>query len=321
MSYSVQFVHDVCRHLLNLPCMLTGGQNFRWKERSLNQYIGVIRNYIVEVEQKQTQCCFKLTSNVKIEENTAQELITDYLQLQFPIEKYYKLWSEADPKHFKTKAEKLPGVRMLRQDPFENVISFICSQNNNISRISQLVNKVCTNFGKFIAHVDGTDFYSFPTLEELLEVKELEKKLRDLSFGYRAAYIAKTVQFLSKQETKGDFWLNSLRGLPYDEAKQQLLLLPGIGPKIAQRDYGFSKGQRSASLTAAKYTAITEFFQDLFGDHAGWAHTVLFCSDLRVVPGKRQLEEIDPNIHKTEEITNKLIKTDGENVKKEPSLS
>jgi len=209
---------------------------------------------------------------------------------------------------------------MLRQDPFENLMSFICSQNNNISRISQLVEKLCTNFGTFIANVDGNDYYAFPTIGDLLEVKDLERRLRDLSFGYRAAYIAKAVQFINKQEPKGDMWLHNLRDLTYEETKPMLLQIPGVGPKvadcislmsldktnavpvdthvlqIAQRDYGVNKGQKSSSLTTAKYNAISEFFQSLFGDHAGWAHTVLFCSDLRVVPGKRQLDTIDPNI-------------------------
>lgn len=277
------------------------------KSHSLT-FVGVLRQWIVEIEQMEKCCHVQVHSHCK-QELDPRSVIEEYLQVHFPIRDYYAQWSSADVKQFARKATLLPGVRMLKQDPFENVISFICSQNNNISRIGQLVSKVCKNYGTFIGNIHGEDYYSFPTLSDLLKVGNLESELRALSFGYRAAYIAKAVTFLSKQEPDGTGWLLGLRQVPYEEAKRSLLQIPGIGPKVADcvclmslekhnavpvdthvlqialRDYSIPGLKSKSSLTNNTYNQITTFFQNLFGEHAGWAHTVLFCADLRVVPG------------------------------------
>lgn len=123
-----------------------------------------------------------------------------------------KQWSEQDP-IFRDKSANCKGVRVLRVDPLEALISFICSANNNISRITQMVHSLCSHFGQHIATVDGQHYYSFPTLESLHRT-DCETQLRSLGFGYRAKYIDRCVhQILDRG---GEQWLHSLRNLEYE---------------------------------------------------------------------------------------------------------
>lgn len=142
---------------------------------------------------------------------------------------------------------------MLNQPAWEALVAFICSSNNNISRISQMVHKLCTNYGPFIASLDGADYHDFPTPEQLA-VDGVEEKLRGLGFGYRAKYIADTARIIVQERPRG--WLDSLRNPKspalegigslqsagkeegkepptYKSAHEALLTLTGVGPKVA----------------------------------------------------------------------------------------
>ncbi|KAJ6164383.1 8-oxoguanine DNA glycosylase N-terminal [Penicillium chermesinum] len=242
-------------------------------------------------------------------------IVKHYFHLSSNLADLYAQWSSHDP-NFKKKASQFTGIRILRQDPWEALVSFICSSNNNIARISQMVEKLCVNYGPFVANVDGRAYHDFPS-PEALAVQGVESKLRTLGFGYRARYIYQTAVMVSQEREKG--WLESLcnpeapafGGEPkagaemrpegregYREAHEQLLELQGVGPKvsdcvclmglgwgrviwqIAQRDYRFGKGSRK-SLTKATYDAVGNHFRKLWGQEAGWAHSVLFTADLR----------------------------------------
>ena len=103
------------------------------------------------------------------------------------LEVLYQTWAASDPL-FAEVAEKYPGVRILRQDPVENVFSFICSANNHISRISSMVESLCTEWGESLACYEGKEYFAFPPIEKLAE-EGVEARLRELGFGYRAKYI------------------------------------------------------------------------------------------------------------------------------------
>ncbi|GLI79104.1 8-oxoguanine glycosylase ogg1 [Penicillium ochrochloron] len=248
-------------------------------------------------------------------------IIKHYLNLSSNLSNLYTQWSAQDP-NFKKKAAQFTGIRILRQDAWEALVSFICSSNNNISRISQMVEKLCLNYGPFIAKVGERSYHDFPT-PEALAGKDVESNLRTLGFGYRAKYIYQTAVMVSQEREKG--WLDSLcnpespafgaEAKPGDEMKpegrqgyrdahEKLLELQGVGPKvsdcvclmglgwgesvpvdthvwqIAQRDYRFGKSSHK-SLTKATYDAVANHFRKLWGQEAGWAHSVLFTADLR----------------------------------------
>jgi N-glycosylase/DNA lyase len=226
-------------------------------------------------------------------------ILNDYFQLAVNLKELYSTWSEVDD-NFKSVAEKFPGVRILRQDPVENLLSFICSSNNNISRISGMVENLCVHFGEPVTEVDGQMHYAVPSIEKLAQ-PGVEETLRKLGFGYRARFIVKSCQKMLEKEPG---WLVGLRERPYEEAKEELMGLPGVGPKVADCVCLMSLDKmgalpvdthvwqitaskylkhlnRTKSLTPTVYSEIGDFYRKRFGDYAGWAHSVLFTADLK----------------------------------------
>ncbi|PWN33601.1 DNA glycosylase, partial [Meira miltonrushii] len=264
-----------------------------------------------------------------IEVQTAAWL-NDYLNLDVPLASLYEEWSEKD-KVFARFAKRFGGVRMLRQDPWETLCAFICSSNNNIARIGQMVQNLCTHFSHPMATVTypppptevfaGDEevqampttitYFPFPSVERLAE-KDVDAKLRKLSFGYRAPYIQDTARLLldtvasSKKETDGIAYdspyqyLHSLRTMDYPSARQELIRCPGVGPKVADcillmamdqpssipvDRHVFQFAERWYKIRTKGghkgYEHIADTFRKLWGPYAGWAHSVLFTADLR----------------------------------------
>ncbi|WAR32002.1 OGG1-like protein, partial [Mya arenaria] len=120
-------------------------------------------------------------------QKTDLNILRDYLQLNVSLENMYELWSESD-ENFRNVARTFTGIRMLRQDPIECLFSFICSSNNNISRITSMVEKLASNYGEKIMELDGQEYFSFPQVSSLAK-DGVEERLRTLGFGYRAKYI------------------------------------------------------------------------------------------------------------------------------------
>lgn len=248
---------------------------------------------------------------------------------------------------------------MLNQDAWEALVGFICSSNNNISRISQMVHKLCLHYGPYIGSVAGEPFHDFPTPASLTD-PGVEAHLRSLGFGYRARYIAETARNIAKDRPAG--WLHGLRNpasiawgatiLPkveavdidekddqqhvatYKHAHEQLLQLTGVGPKvadcvclmglgwgeavpvdthvwqIAMRDYKFGGKSKNKTLTKALYDAVGEHFRSLWGEQAGWAHSVLFTADLKAFSeqGAEKIEkEEDSKVIKVEAVEGVLV--------------
>ena len=159
-----------------------------------------------------------------------QDILHDYFQLNVNVTDLYKTWCSKD-KAFEKVAEHVTGVRTLRQDPVENLFSFICSSNNHITRIGSMVEKLCDNYGEKVMELDGKTYFSFPTIESLAATG-VEEKLRQLGFGYRAKYINQSAQHIHNDKG-GVEWLFSLREKPYGEAKAELMKLHGVGAKVS----------------------------------------------------------------------------------------
>ncbi|XP_052576140.1 N-glycosylase/DNA lyase isoform X9 [Peromyscus californicus insignis] len=197
-----------------------------------------------------------------------------------------------------------PGVRLLRQDPTECLFSFICSSNNNIARITSMVERLCQAFGPRLIQLDDVTYHGFPSLQALAG-PEVEAHLRKLGLGYRARYVCASAKAIL-EEHGGPAWLQQLRAAPYEDAHKALYTLPGVGTKvadciclmaldkpqavpvdvhvwqIAQRDYGWHPNTSQAkgpSPLANK--ELGNFFRNLWGPYAGWAQAVLFSADLR----------------------------------------
>lgn len=180
---------------VRLDITLKCGQSFRWKlleqeEKSKSGekfYIGVVRQRVWVVGRDGEDLLYSCVNSTEEEEAKLKMELEDYLQLKVGLAALYHTWAAADPL-FAEVAEKYPGVRILRQDPVENVFSFICSANNHISRISSMVESLCTEWGESLACYEGKEYFAFPPIEKLAE-EGVEARLRELGFGYRAKYI------------------------------------------------------------------------------------------------------------------------------------
>ncbi|XP_040214961.1 N-glycosylase/DNA lyase [Rana temporaria] len=229
------------------------------------------------------------------------ETLEDYFQLHLRLQDLYKQWGESDT-NFQKIAREFSGIRILRQDPVECLFSFICTSNNHISRITGMIERVCSTLGRRLCRLDSVDYYSFPSLQALA-ANDTEIKLRNLGFGYRAKFVSQSARTILHKH--GLDWLEGLRHVPYEEAKKALCDLPGVGAKIAdcvclmaldkpeavpvdthvwqiaKRDYLPQLGQGNKSITERVYREIGDYFRNLWGPYAGWAQGVLFCSDLK----------------------------------------
>lgn len=209
---------------------------------------------ILSLYQDPEQLYYKSTfpankSNRAAAEDDTLPLIKHYLNLTPNLTNLYAEWSAADA-NFNKKAPKFTGIRVLKQDAWEALVGFICSSNNNIIRISQMVDKLCKNYGPLIGQIDEEAYYDFPVPAALAK-PEVEQKLRELGFGYRAKYLYRTACMIVEKE---DGWLDSLRnpespvlGIKpesagkwanegregYRAAHEELLALQGVGPKVA----------------------------------------------------------------------------------------
>ncbi|KPM35489.1 hypothetical protein AK830_g11088 [Neonectria ditissima] len=329
------------------------GQSFRWRQIN-DEWICTLHGRILSLKQDSTHLHYKvtwpekqLTPSASVEDDPlttddTEAFLRHYFSLNLDLESLYTQWSQADP-NFRKRAPKFMGVRILSQDAWEALLCFICSSNNNISRISQMAHKLCKYYGPLIGHIGDEAFYDFPTPDALTGDK-VESHLRELGFGYRAKYIAETARIVA-EEKPGD-WLETLRNpenqgfntpqvpedqhVSYKEAHEQLLALKGVGPKvadcvclmglgwgesvpvdthvwqIAQRDYKFGK-TKTKTFNKAMYDAVGDHFRALWGKYAGWAHSVLFTADLREFSDRTTKKEETHVVKVKEEIVEEDI--------------
>ncbi|OBZ87276.1 N-glycosylase/DNA lyase [Choanephora cucurbitarum] len=311
------------------------GQSFRWKQIQDN-WISVLHGRLVVLKETPSSILYGYQDT--LHQDAVQD-IKDYFQLdRVSLEACYSRWSALDS-NFAKKALQFQGIRMLRQDPWENLISFICSSNNNIARITQMIDKLCSHYGQKIGEYEDQSFYEFPTLDALTD-PSTESTLRQLGFGYRAKFIANAAKKLKEDHPDlGEKWLYTLRDVSYSEAKEALMEFQGVGPKVADcvclmsldhsesipvdthvwqialRDYGF-KSKKVKTLNQKLYVEVGDHFRVLFGDYSGWAHSVLFTADLKgfekKTVEKRKVSIDDVKVEEQITIKEKRIKKEEE---------
>lgn len=249
---------------LDLERTLLGGQSFRWTKSHLESrpiFTGVIRDKILQLWRISPETiAFKSLNIAKtnISQHEIQcelkEILRDYFQLRYNLKELYMEWSSKD-KHLGECCKELKGFRILRQDPVENVFSFICATNNNIKRITQMVDNLCRRFGPILDTKSDNSvnsdrskanrmkvsiydcFHSFPSVERLAEPDVFDCLRHELGFGYRAKFVTETARQLielgQKNSMKPRDYLLSLRLLPYKETCKKLMQFQGIGRKVA----------------------------------------------------------------------------------------
>ncbi|XP_072454655.1 N-glycosylase/DNA lyase isoform X1 [Notamacropus eugenii] len=282
------------RSELDLDLVLSSGQSFSWRQQNPGHWTGVLDGRLWTLTQADGHLHYTVYGEPA--GPGAPQTLRRFFQLHIRLSDLYRRWASADP-HFREVAPRFPGVRLLRLDPVECLFSFICSSNNHISRITGMVQRLCQHLGPPLGRLDGVSYHGFPSLQALAKA-EVESQLRELGFGYRARFVSESARTILN-EWGGPSWLQQLRSVSYEEAQQNLCLLPGVGVKVADcvclmaldkpqavpvdvhvwniacRDYGWqpiSRGQKSLSQKASK--ELGDFFRSLWGPYAGWTQAV-----------------------------------------------
>ncbi|KAJ2552521.1 8-oxoguanine glycosylase ogg1 [Coemansia sp. RSA 1933] len=221
---------------LRLDQTLMCGQAFRWKPTGESEWTCALWDTVVDLKQTPETVLYRSlghrTSGYSMKpEHLACEL-HGYFQLDETLESLCDRWASVDPDFDKLRRTQL-GVRALRQPVVENMFTFIASSNNNIKRITMLIDKLCQRYGHPIDTTKGT-FYTFPRVQDIAVDKNIEDTFTRLGFGYRAKYYAKTVERLLAEHEDPEQYLFGLRASPsWEHAKAQLMQFNGIGPKVA----------------------------------------------------------------------------------------
>ena len=272
----------------DLSFTLCCGQAFRWDKRGKWWY-GVVGEHALKIRQ---------IGNVLEFENIDAGFVRTYFGLDDDL---LKILSQIrKDTHIMQAIEAFKGLRILRQDPWESLISYICATYKNIQAIKQMLSNLCKKFGDRI-NFDGYDFYTFPTPEML--AKATAEESAKCGLGYRAKYVPKT----AKMVYENDFEFEGLRKIAYEKAKEELLNFSGVGLKVADCVLLFSLGKLEAfpvdvwikrvilkyyashfpkefigkisskkSLTSSEYERLSLFGRRYFGKYAGYAQEYLY---------------------------------------------
>lgn len=151
----------------------------------------------------------------------------NYFDLDYDYGRIVREITSADDEFLKEAVSYGKGIRILRQEPFEMIISFIISQNKNIPAIKSCIEAICRSFGQKLISSDGTVYYSFPDAAVLAAANREE--LRALKTGYRDEYIIRAAKAVSE----GELDIKELYGCGYEQAVKSLKQVHGIGDKVA----------------------------------------------------------------------------------------
>lgn len=206
-------------------------QCFRWEKQKDGSYTGIFNNNVLNVNKIDNDIIFK-----GICENNIKEVCTEYFDLARNYEDIKLELSKVDD-NLRKSIDYGEGIRILNQDLWETIISFIISANNNIPRIKGIINRLSEKFGSKIEW-DGDTYYTFPTVQQLARASVQD--LRSLGLGFRDVRVYETTKMILNKEVD----LDKMYEEDTNKAKESLLTLSGVGPKVADCILLFSKLKR-----------------------------------------------------------------------------
>ncbi len=265
------------------------GQSFRWRSEPDGSYTGVVGGEVFNVRKEQGSIIIQASSQ------GLNEDIIRYLDVERNYGEIKDRLSE-DPVLRKA-VEFGQGIRILKQEHWECLASFIISANNRIPMIMKSVENISRDYGKPI-EFNGKTYYSFPGPKKLKDVEE--EKLTLCGVGFRCKYI----KHASRMVSEGEVDLDALENMDSQSARQELMKIPGVGPKIADCVLLYSYGKTDVFPTdvwikrvvevlffgrTAKLNEIQEFASSRFGELAGFAQQYLFyyARENKIGTGKR----------------------------------
>jgi len=271
-----------------LDATLCCGQTFRWEKHG-DWWYSVVKGKILKIRQ---------TNNRLVFENVDSGFVKAYFRLDDDLLKIYSQISKDE--HIRRAISAFRGLRILRQDPWECLISYICATYKSIAAIEHMLFNLSRRFGEEI-HFDGLDFHMFPTPRKLARVDPDD--LAKCGLGYRTKYVHETAKIINKNELK----FERLKNATYKEAKAELVKLPGVGLKVADCVLLFSLEKLEAfpidvwikrvitehysghfprefisrttskrSLASMDYEKLNAFGREYFGEYAGYAQEYLY---------------------------------------------
>ncbi len=233
---------------LDLDLTLDCGQAFRWEKQEDGSYSGVAGGYFLNISKKENgDLIFK---------DTDKDSFDNFWVNYFDLDKNYQkiCASLKQDKLLSSTIDEYYGIRILNQDSWEALCSFVISQQNNIKRIKLIIKRLCTAYGDDL----GGGNYTFPTAERLSEltVEDFEA----LGTGYRAKYLER----LSKQVADGTIDLEKIKKLPLEQARKELLKIYGVGIKVANCALLYGMGFYECVPLDVWMKRVMEYYPDGF---------------------------------------------------------
>lgn len=261
----------------NISHIFDCGQCFRWNKEEDGSYTGVVKNKVINVEQDGSTVVF----NNVLEEDFS--IIEDYFDFKTD---YEEIKNNLKTDDIMKEAIKFgEGIRILNQDEWETMISFMISANNRIPMIKKVIENLSSSFGDYIGCYREREYFSFPTAEQLAAAPV--EKIQECKAGFRSPRLKEAaLRFLNERET-----VYSLKNISYDEGLEYLKTYAGIGDKVANCILLFSMKQFHTfpvdvwvrrvmqELYVDKSTKdadIRQFAENKFGDISGYAQQYLF---------------------------------------------
>lgn len=284
----------------NLQQSAECGQAFRWVKEGEHYYC-VLGNKVLRVRQSGKKLYAALHPHTGY--FSTLSMVGDVFRFDDNIRKILvELSSDAQ---IKRSIALHRGLRLIRQDPWECLVSYICSINSNIPRIRADVERLSKRYGRTIK-VDGRTFHTFPSIDSIANAEESE--LREMSLGFRSKYIVSTARRIKEEKVD----LMRFRSLGYDESFERLCSYDGIGPKVADCILLFSmdkleafpvdrwvrRGVELLYFGGRKMTEkrVREWSRVHFGRYAGYAQEYLFY-------GSRLKELVSEVRHRTSSVS------------------
>ena len=247
----------------DLAQTLDCGQAFRWTMEPDGAWVGVAYNRPLKIVQNENSIVLHCDQDQYNEIwHNYFDMATDYVEIRKRLSTLSPVLKEA--------AEYAPGIHILRQEPWEALCSFIISQNNNIPRIKGIIKRLCELYGT------ETDYgFSFPTAETLSSCTV--EDLAPIRSGFRGKYIISAAKTVAEDK---DF-LQSIYTLPIEEARKKLMIIKGVGPKVADCAllYGFHRTEcfpLDVWMKRAMSVLLPENNPEDFGEDAGIAQQYIF---------------------------------------------
>ncbi len=259
------------------------GQCFRWNREQDGSYTGIFGKNVLNLKKEK-----QIITIEGICEKDIQQTVEEYFDLNRDYQAIKQKLSKVD-KNMKNSIQYGEGIRLLNQDLWETIVSFILSANNNIPRIKGMIERLSRNYGNKMTW-KGKEYYTFPTPQQLKDVTISE--YRALGFGFRDKRVYETTRMILNQEVDLEEMQKNLNTL---EVKEQLLTLAGVGTKVADCILLFSALKRlevfpidvwvrrvmndlylKQEETKVSQKQIQEIATKKFGDLAGLAQQYLY---------------------------------------------